>query len=75
MGTVITIQKDSDGFVRSVNIVVSTNASKMFGIGIPGRTGNKLVLLFESTGENNTEKWNRTQDEIWMNENCAVLFP
>ena len=56
MGTVITIQKDSDGFVRSVNIVVSTNASKMFEIGIPGQTGNKLVLLFESTGENNTEK-------------------
>ena len=75
MGTVITIQRDSDGFVRSVNIVVSTNASKMFEIGIPGQTGNKLVLLFESTGENNTEKWSRTQDEIWMNENCAVLFP
>ena len=29
-GTVITIQKNSDGFVRSVNIVVGTNASKTF---------------------------------------------
>ena len=32
MGRVITIQKRSDGFVQSVNIVVGTNASETFGM-------------------------------------------
>ena len=32
MGRVITIQKHSDGFVQSVNIVVGTNASETFGM-------------------------------------------
>ena len=55
-GRVIAIQEGNDGFVRSVNIVVGTNASKTFGTRILERPANKLVLLVESEGENNTEQ-------------------
>ena len=56
MGRVIAIQEGNDGFVRSINIVVGTNASKTFGTRILARHANKLVLLVESEGENNTEQ-------------------
>ena len=46
----------NDGFVRSVNVVAGTNASKTFGTRILERPANKLVLLVESEGENNTEQ-------------------
>ena len=47
MGRVIAIQEGSSGFVWSVNIVVGTNASKMFGT---------LLLFVESKDENNIEQ-------------------
>ena len=53
MGRVIAIQEGNDGFVRNVNIVVGTNASKTFGTQILERPANKLVLLVESEDENN----------------------
>ena len=56
MGRVIAIQEGNDGFVRRVNIVVGTNASKTFGTGILERPANKLVLLVESEDENNIEQ-------------------
>ena len=56
MGRVIAIQKGNDGFVRSVNIVVGTNAWKTFGIQMLKRPANKLVLLVESEDENNIEQ-------------------
>ena len=59
MGRVIAIQEGNGGFVRSVNIVVGTNASKTFGTRILEQPAIKLVLLGESEDENN-----RTHDEI-----------
>ena len=56
MGRVIAIQEGNNGFVRSVNIVVGTNASKRFGTQILERPANKLVLLLESEDENNIEQ-------------------
>ena len=56
MGRVIAIQEGNDGFVRRVNMVVGTNASKTFGTGILERPANKLVLLVESEDENNIEQ-------------------
>ena len=56
VGRVIAIQEGNDGFVRRVNIVVGTNASKTFGTGILERPANKLVLLVESEDENNIEQ-------------------
>ena len=45
-------------------IVVGTNASKMFGKQILKQPANKLVLHVESKDESNIEQQNRTQDEI-----------
>ena len=56
MGRVIAIQEGNDGFIRSVNMVVGTNASKTFGTQILERPINKLVLLVESEDENNIEQ-------------------
>ena len=56
MGRVIAIQEGSDSFVRSVNIVAGTNASKTFGTRILERHANKFVLLIESEDENNIEQ-------------------
>ena len=56
MGRVIAIQEGNDGFVRSLNIVVFTNASKTFGKRILKQPGRKLVLLVESKDENNIEQ-------------------
>ena len=53
VGRVIAIQEGNDGFVRSVNIVVGTNASKTYGTQILEQPANKLVLLVESEDENN----------------------
>ena len=53
VGRVIAIQEGNDGFVRSVNIVVGTNASKTYGTQILEQPANKLVLLVESDDENN----------------------
>ena len=64
MGRVIAIQEDNDGFVRSVNIVVGTNASKTFGTRTLEQPANKLVLLVESEAENNIEQKYSTQDKI-----------
>ena len=44
MGRVIAIQEGNDGFVRSLNIVVFTNASKTFEKRILKQPGRKLVL-------------------------------
>ena len=56
MGRVIAIQKGNNGFVRSVSIVVGTNASKTFGTQTLDRPANKLVLLVESEDENIIEQ-------------------
>ena len=64
VGRVIAIEDGNDGFVRNVNVVVGTNASKKFGARILERPANKLVLLVESEDENNIEQLYRTQDEI-----------
>ena len=56
LGRVIAIQEGNDVFVRSIDIVVGTNAPKSFGTWILERLGNKLVLLVESEGENNIEQ-------------------
>ena len=56
MGRVIAIQDGDDGFVRNVNVVVGTNASKTFGARILERSANKLVLLVEREDENNIEQ-------------------
>ena len=56
VGRVIAIQDGNDGFVRNVNVVVGTNASKTFGARILERPANKLVLLVESEDENNIEQ-------------------
>ena len=56
VGRVIAIQEGNDGFVRSVNIVVGTNASKTYGTQILEQPANKLVLLVESEDENNIEQ-------------------
>ena len=44
MGRVIAIQVGNDGFVRNLNIVVFTNASKTFEKRILKQPGRKLVL-------------------------------
>ena len=64
MSRVITIQKDRDGFVWIVNVVVDANNSRTFWTRILERPKNKLVWLFESDNESNVEQWNWTQDEI-----------
>ena len=56
VGRVIAIQEGNDGFVRSVNIVVGTNASKTYGTQILEQPANKLVLLVESDDENNSKQ-------------------
>ena len=56
VGRVIAIQDGNDGFIRNVNVVVGTNASKTFGARILERPANKLVLLVESEDENNIEQ-------------------
>ena len=55
-GRVIPIQKGSNNFVQSVNIVVGTNASKIFGTRMLEQPANKLVLLVETEDENNIEQ-------------------
>ena len=55
-GRVIAIQNGNNDFVWSANIVVGTNASKIFRAQILKRPANKLVLLFESEDENNIEQ-------------------
>ena len=70
MCRVTLIQKDNDGFIQIVNIVVGTNASKAFGTQTLERLANKLALIIESKEENNSEQWNRTQDEISRVEEC-----
>ena len=56
VGRVIAIQEGNDGFVRSVIIVVGTNASKTYGTQILEQPANKLVLLVESDDENNSKQ-------------------
>ena len=56
MGRVIAIQEGNNGSVRSLNIVVFTNASKTFEKRILKQPGRKLVLLVESKDENNIEQ-------------------
>ena len=55
MGRVVAIRKGSNGFARSVNIFVHTNASKMFGTQILEGPAKKLVLPI-SEDENNIEQ-------------------
>ena len=56
MGRVIAIQEGNNGSVRSLNIIVFTNASKTFEKRILKQPGRKLVLLVESKDENNIEQ-------------------
>ena len=48
MGRVTFIQKGTDGFVWSVAIVVSTNASRTFDAQILYWTANKFLLQVDS---------------------------
>lgn len=60
IGRVISIQKDKGSFVGNVNSFVGTNeylsTCVQMNTQIFERLANKLVLLFESNNENNSEQ-------------------